>query len=191
VAGKYFHVWILSLLSMLCVIGAGGCGKGESDASAHRVPSTLIASKTAAPRSGSIPDAICTDGEVRLAKPVGAVQFVARCAGHGRGREVAVMFARRIPSHPGRAVGIVGFRRFAKVVTTGVDHATHYSRCVTRQGFVYCGLKVRAKGRTTLWGRAWIRKRVMCSAETSVVATESGGENIRSAQLFNGLPRGC
>jgi hypothetical protein len=178
-----------ALLVTLCV--ASGCGKGEMDVSAHRVGSTLIASKTAAPRSGKVSDAICTDGDVRRVSPRGAVQFVARCSGRGQVRNVVIMFARRVPSHPGRSVGVVAFRRYAKVVTVGPEHDIRRSRCRTRQGFVLCELAVRAKGHTTLFGRAWIRKRVICSAETSVVATESEGENIRSAQLFNGLPRGC
>lgn len=186
-------------IALVCVLGGGRNSNAEKNVFAHRVANardadaagTLIANRDASSVRDHVSNAICIGGEVNLSQPRGAVEFVARCSGREQANNVGIMFARRVPGHPGRSVGVVAFRRYAKVVTVGPEHGIRRSRCRTRQGFVLCRLDVQAKGHTTLFGRAWIRKKVICSAETSVVASESQGENIRSAQLFNGIPKGC
>lgn len=183
-----------SLVALTIVLTAAGCGQANGVASTHEAVGTeavALVTRHAPPISGQIAHPTCIHGEVRHSNRGGAIQFRAICAGKGTASEVAIMLARRVPGHPGRSVGIVAFGKVAKVTTTSPEHLTHRSRCQSRQGFVFCRVKVEASGRTILRGHAWIRQQRACSATMSVAAVESVGENIRSNQLFNGLPRGC
>jgi hypothetical protein len=186
------------IFGIVLALNYGGCWTGEGPPSEHdRRSESSIANES--PEAGSpgskidvrsIPDGACSRGEVQLDRPSGSVQFIAVCVGRGKPRPVAIGLARRVQHYPGRSVGIVGF---AKVAEVRGSHAGERGsvRCRMRQGFVWCPLKVSARGRTTLTGRAWIRKQRVCEDILSVISSESVGVNIRSGQLFNDLPRGC
>lgn len=184
------------ILVVVLTLSYGGCGSGGGTVSeppardGSTVASKSVAGASAQRKAPSMPDAICNRGEVKLDRASSSVRFVAVCSGHGKPKQVAIGLARRVQHYPGRSVGIVRFARFAEVHSSHAEGRASV-RCRMRQGFVWCPLKVSARGRTTLTGRAWIRKQRVCKNILSLISSESVGLNIRSGQLFNDLPRGC
>src|SRR4051812_35249483 len=105
------------------VISAGtGCGGGGPPGAGKESNKTVAVGRPAADKllreragSSAKADATCTYGRVRLDSRSGSVSFTAACIGRGERKKVAIGLARRVPGHPGRSVGIVGFARFARV----------------------------------------------------------------------------